>query len=219
MSSLKSLFLLGFVGLVAVSHQAKADVFVWQNQDKDVSVVFPDRWGIVNNHQYDEILRIAAPSIKGQHEEAQCRIRVRDDHRFSMHPISHSDEIQRVHFSDDFWSEYVSEFAGARIHQVTNNAGLGRGFASFADITFESQEHPKMIRRGIAFASLYQSQLHIFECSAEQSAYDKWHYSFLGILKSIDFKSKEPLKRGFYRDFYKGKTTIEGRTPLDFYTF
>ncbi len=219
MSPLKSLFLLGFAGLVSLPQSAKADIFVWKDQSEEVSVSFPDRWRVVNNHHEDEILRIAAPAIKGHYEEAQCRIRVRDDHRFLMHPIRHSDEIQRVHVSEHFWKDYTSEFAGVKINKVTNNAGLGRGFASFADITFESYEHPKMVRRGIAFASLYNNKLHVLECSAEQSSYSSWHASFMGIVKSIDFQPKVPFKRGFYRNFYGGKTVIEGRSPRDSYSF
>ena len=219
MSSLKSLFLLGFVGLVSLPGAAVADVFVWNSHDKDVSVAFPDRWGIVNNHQEDEILRIAAPAITGQVEEAQCRIRVREDGRFKMHPVSNGDEIQRQHYGVEFWETYANEFKHAHFNHIQNNAGLGRGFASFADITYQSYEHPQMVRRGIAFASLYQNQAHIVECSVEQSSYMKWYPSFMGVIKSVDFKSMQPFKRGFYRDFYAGSTTIEGRRAMDAYTF
>jgi len=219
MSYTKSLFSLAFAAVFAFPIVGHADIFVWKNVDKDISLSFPDRWGIVSNHQADEILRIAAPEMTGSREDAKCRVRVRDDQRFKMHPVSHGDEIQRLHYGADFWENYSSEFKHYQINHVQNDAGLGRGNASFADITFASYEHPKMVRRGIAFASLYNHQVHIIECSAEASSYAKWYPQFMGIVKSVDFKSKQPFKRGLYRDFYEGQTVIEGRRAVDAYTF
>ena len=219
MSYKKSLFSIALAAVLTFPAIAQADVFVWKNYEKDISLSFPDRWGIVNNHHEDEILRIAAPAITGFGEGAKCRVRVRDDHRFQMHPISHRDEIQRVHYGLEFWDDYTTEFKHAHINQVQNNAGLGRGHASFADITFESYEHPKMLRRGIAFVSHYQNQAHIVECSAEERSYAKWYPMFVGIIKSVDFKGSSAFKHGFYRNFFGGSTTIEGRRAVDAYSF
>ena len=219
MSYTKSLFSFAFAAILALPVVAHADVFVWKNVDKDISLSFPDRWGIVNNHHEDEILRIAAPAVTGVGEDAKCRVRARDDSRFKMHPVSHDDELQRTRYGFEFWEDYSTEFKHYHLNHVQNNAGLGRGHASFADITFESHEHPKMLRRGIAFASLYQNQVHIIECSAEANSYDKWYPMFVGIIKSVDFKSRQPFKHGFYRNFFGGETTIEGRRAMDAYTF
>jgi len=219
MSVYKILFSFGFLAVLVFPTLAKADAFVWKNYAHDVSLSFPDEWGVVSNLASDEILRIAAPQGVNEFDKPQCRLRVRDDNRFKMYPVAYSGNIQRTEFSTDFWVDYASEFAGANINHVQDNAGLGRGFASFADIVYETQENPKMVRRGIAFASLYQNKVRIFECSAEQSAYIKWYPSFMSILKSIDFKGMQPFKRGFYRDFYAGKTVIHGRRDVDDYTF
>ena len=219
MSYTKPLFLFIFIAFLASPVVAKADIFVWQNQDKDVSLSFPDRWALVSHIADDEVLRIAAPAVTGRTENAQCRLRVRDDNRFKMHPVTHSDEIQRLYYGIEFWDRYVSEFKHAHINRFENNAGLGRGFASFADILYESHEHPKMIRRAIAFVSMYKNQVHIFECSAEESSYYKWYPSFMGILKSVDFKPDIPQKQGFYRNFYGGETIIHGRREIDDYSF
>ena len=220
MSYAKSLFLCIFTLLVVVPGMARADIFVWQNQDMNVSLTYPDRWGVVNNHAADEVLRIAAPAVSGVVEAPQCRMRVRDDTRFKMHPVSHGDEIQRHYYSLEFWDDYITDFKHAHVNLVQNNAGLGRGNASYADITFESHEHPKMIRRGLAYVALYNNQVHIVECSAEKSAYYKWYPAFMGIIKSVDFDQvsiKEPY--GYYRDFYQGRSVIKGRRPIDDYTF
>ena len=220
MSYSKSLFLSVLAFLIAVPNMAQADVVVWQNQEADISMVYPDRWGMINNHAADEILRIAAPTGHGRFEEPQCRVRVREDERFKMHAISHSDELQRQYYGLDFWDDYAAEFKNARVNHVQNNAGLGRGFASFADITFESFEHPRMIRRGIAFVSLYENQVNIVECSAEQSAYSIWYPSFMDIIKSVDFDGNDAVYRnGYYRNFYEGKTVIYGRRPINAYVF
>ena len=199
---------------------AKADFFVWQNEEENISLSFPDRWALVSNLGHDEILRIAAPSITGRYDEAQCRMRVRDDLRFSMHPRSNSRALQRVHFGTSFWDAYMNEFEYAQINGFYNDAGVGRGFASHVDITFESFENPRMLRRGIAFVSLYENKVHIFECSAEESAYARWHSSFLDILKSVDFKGNEALYRnGYYRNFYDEKRMLRGVRVQDDYTF
>lgn len=223
MSYLKLLLLFAFVLVVALSSgglDARADYFVWQNQDKDVEMSFPDRWGIVSNLDYDEVIRVAAPVIQGQASHAECRLRVRDDERFKIYPVSNSDEIQREYFGIEFWNNYTTEFEAANINEVRNNAGLGRGFASFADFSFRPNVGPNMIRRGIAFVSLYQGQVHIFECSAEENSYNAWYPTFMGILKSVDFDRTLPaFKQGGYRNFYKGSTIIHGRRSIDDYVF
>lgn len=213
-----ALFVLAAFALVP--SVAQADIFVWQNQGVDVSMTYPDRWGVLNNHAYDEVLRIAAPVGHGRVEEPQCRVRVRKDERFKMHPVSHSDELQRQYYGGEFWEDYMNEFETGQINHVQNNAGLGRGYASFADITFQSFEHPRMTRRGVAFVSLYENQVHIVECSAEQSAYSIWYPSFMDIIKSVDFDGNDAVYRnGYYRNFYKGATVIQGRRPMDAYVF
>ena len=219
MSLNKSLFSFAFAAVMAFPVIANADVFVWKSQEKDVALAFPDRWSIVGNIAEDEILRIAAPAVTGRAEDARCRLRVKDDKRFMMHPVSHSRAIQREHFSEDFWNEYSGEFKNYQLNHVQDNAGLGHGFASYADITYEDFGQPRMIRRGIAFATLYQNQLHVFECSSEIGAFEKWYPLFLGVVKSVDFKGAVPFKRGYYRHFYDGETVIHGRREIDNYTF
>lgn len=220
MSHKKILSVFALALCLVVPTVAQADIFVWHNQDADVSMTYPDRWGVLNNQAYDEVLRIAAPTVSERFEEAQCRMRVRKDERFKMHPISHSDELQRQYYSGEFWEDYTNEFKYGQINHVQNNAGLGRGFASFADITFESFEHPRMMRRGIAFVSLYENQVHIIECSVEQKAYSIWYPSFMDIIKSVDFDGNDAVYRnGYYRNFYEGATVIKGRRPMDSYVF
>jgi len=220
MSCIKSLFLLAFVLSVFAPQVARADVFVWQNPDKNVSISFPDRWGIVSNHEPDEVLRIAAPVKLGEVENPQCRVRVNDDHRFKSYSVAHWDHIQRAAFSRDFWNDYALGFKVAQVNSVSDGGGLGRGFASYADITFDSHEHPRMIRRGFAFVSLYNNQVHVVECSVERDSYERWRPTFMSIVKSVDFDPVSmPFKRGEYRDFYAEQSVIKGVRPAGDYIF
>lgn len=220
MSHKKLLSVLAIALGLAAPQAAQAEVFIWKNQDVNVSMMYPDRWSVVNNYAYDEVVRIAAPVVSDRVEEAQCRMRVRDDERFKMHPVSHSDEIQRQYFGLEFWDRYIDEFKTSHVNVAQNNVGLGRGFASYADVIFESYEHPRMTRRGIIFASLYNNQVHILECSVQHESFDKWYPTFIKIAQSVDFDwVSTRTKHGFYRNFYGGKTTIKGRRPIDDYEF
>ena len=219
MSINKPLFSLAFAAVMAFPVIGHADIFVWQNQEEDVSLTFPDSWAIVSNLEHDEVLRIKAPAVTGKFEDAECRLRVEEDGRFKMHPVSHSGALQREHFGIEFWDDYVAEYKHAGIHLVKNNVGIGRGFASMADITYEGFGEPKAIRRAVVFASHYDNRLHLFECSSEQAAFEKWYPSFMGILKSVDFKPMVPFERGYYRDFYGGETVIHGKREIDDYSF
>lgn len=214
-----------FIVLAAVSvifytglSTARAEVFVIENQMARFSVSFPDTWQMINNQKPDDELTIAAP---GENDFATCRVRVRDDRRYLVYPVAYSGEVQRTAFSKDFWMEYGNEFEDPYVASVTDNAGLGRGFASYADFYFTTIIGPKMQKRGLAYASLYNDKLYITECSAEISAYEKWHNAFLGVIKSVNFtKTIHELPSGDYRNFGKDKILIiQNARPIDVYYY
>jgi len=222
MRSFKKLLLLSSISASLVFGAislAQAEKFVWKNAAEDISLEFPDRWATVSTVYDDELIRIAAPAVSGSDDDVKCRVRVREDGRFKMHPISHSGALQRTYVSDAFWQEYAHEFKHARINDVQDNDGLGRGFASQVDMTFESFEHPKIIRRAMAFASLYNNKVHIFECSAKDNAFFAWKPLFLNILQSVDFKSFAPYPHGLYRNFYEDESVIRSFTPEEDFVF
>lgn len=222
MRSFKKLFLLSaFATSIALGSvvSAQAETFSWKNTAEDISLKFPDRWATVSTVYDDELLRIAAPADTGSMDDVKCRVRVRDDSRFKMHPISHSAALQRTYVSEAFWTDYMNEFKNSRINMVKDDQGFGRGFASQIDMTFESYEHPRIIRRGMAFASLYNNKIHILECSAKESAFLEWRPAFLNVLQSVDFKPFAPYKRGYYRDFYKDQSVIYGMGDVKDYHF
>ncbi len=196
--------------LFTVSSPVKAEYFVWQDRVSEISFSYPDRWTAIHAQKPDEVIRIVAP---GAGDYATCRLRVRDDGRFKIHPPQLAPNIQRVHLSKTFWQQYVNEFEGGVLVSVTDNAGLGQGFASSAEMVFISDVGPRVSKRGFAFATIHYDRLFIAECSAEASVYEKWHNAFSGILKSVDFAPLySPYLNGHYRNFSAdGNLLIRGR--------
>jgi hypothetical protein len=203
--------------LCAVAIPAKADVFMWRDADTRMTVTYADTWRSIHNQQPDDVLTVAAP---GDGEYATCRLRVRDDGRFKIYPTRYSDEIQRLNYSRDFWDAYVGEFAGASINGVWDDAGLGDGFASFADVSFISNAGPKVQKRGIMFATVYGNNTYIAECSSETASYEHWYKNFLSFVKSVDFRDAYHIHpNGWYRDFTTDEVIrIRGAKDVDLYT-
>jgi hypothetical protein len=167
---------------------------------------------MVHNQKSDDVLTVMAP---GNNEYSACRLRVRQDRRFVIYPQRFSGAIQRKYFSKDFWEAYIGEYANAELHSVTDNAGLGRGFASWADVSFLDDANVQ--KRGIMFVSLYNDTAYVLECAAEMEAFPKWHDAFLSVGKSVNFrKIIHEFPAGNYRDFLgDGPIEIHGERPMD----
>lgn len=204
---LRTLFTVLSTFICAFSIQAaQAEYFVWKDHGTKVSLTFPDRWYEGNGQKADEIITLIAP---GNKDYASCRVRARLDARFTIHPPHLADEIQRVHFTNDFWEGYVGEFDRAVLHSVTDNAGIGRGFASMATYSYVSEVGPPVFKHGFGFVANHYDHTYIFECSAEASAYDKWYPSFLSVAKSVDFRPVyDKFREGSYRSFMSDAPVI-----------
>ena len=188
---------------------AKADVFYWEDSITGASLAFPDSWRIVNNQKTDDLITIAAPAITNKNDFAGCRLRARDDNRFSIYPARFSDEIQRLNYGYAFWESYVGEFKHAEINHFQNNVGLGRGPGSYVDISFEPLDGPKMEKRGLAVAGLYNNRAYIFECSSQAHAFERWVPVFKDILETVDFeKVIYEFPTGRYRNFLNDNPLI-----------
>lgn len=197
-SLFKSVLIISALCLAGVS-PAKAEVFFWQAPDTKLSVTFPDTWRMIHDQKGDDVLTVLAP---GENDHAGCRLRVREDRRFVIYPARFSAPIQRLNFSKDFWEDYLGEYNNAVLNSVTDNAGLGRGLASYADASYITSTGLKMEKRALLFVSLYNDKEYILECSAEAHAYDKWYHSFLSVAKSVDFRKViHEFPSGHYRDF------------------
>ncbi len=208
-----TVLVLGVSGAHVSSARADA-VFHWHDAHTKLSVAYPDTWRMVHDQKPDDILTIMAPSDGAF---PMCRVRVREDRRSVIYPQRYSTNIQHVNYSRDFWEGYVGEFAAANLGEVGDDAALGRGFGSYANMSFISDSGPRMQRRGIAFVSLYRDNAYIFECSAQASLYEQWHDEFLRIASSINFRKEiHELPGGHYRHFVADPMIVSrGPTPAE----
>lgn len=211
--SIKSRFLLTLSLLTLGVGTASAEVFYWQDADTKMSFTYPDRWDVRHNQRPDDIYSVAAPGVNNH---AICRLRVREDNRYAIYPEYFDRHIQRIAYSQQFWDDYLGEYDDVQVHRVYEDAGLGRGFGSFAEASFTTALGPKMEKRGIMFASLYNKKAYIVECSAEKHSYHTWHNSFLSLVKSVDFRKEiNEAKNGYYRNFYGENVIIKGARDID----
>jgi len=192
---------------------AQADVNVWRDLHTKMTLSYADSWHRISNQNPDDVLTLRAP---GGNDFAGCKVSVADEDRFKIYPVRYSGEIQRLNFSKEYWDQYLAQYNDVVLHEGTDNNGLGRGFASMASVSYETAKGAKMRKRAIGFASHYRNKVYTVECSAEESAYHKWHKSFLNVIKSVDFHEGTNFAiSGYYRDFL-GDKTLKVRGPSIF---
>lgn len=201
------------VTMSGLSGVARADYKVWQDEKTGLSLSVPDTWQYINNTHPDDLVTFMAPSGRAH---AYCRVRAREEGRYRVYPPSYDQAIQHIATGYDFWDKYTAEYDDVRALDIRQDASLGRGHAGYAVFSFEDAvPAPRMRRRALAFASLYNGMIYIAECSAHEEAFDDWMKLFLSVTGSIDFK-KIPDERttGHYRDF-RGEYPLEFETPGD----
>lgn len=214
-SKVKS-FVLGAAVCLTFIPTAQAEVFYIEDKDDLFSISFPDSWAIINNQKADDKLTIAGP---GPNEFATCRVRVRSDRRFAIYPYDLETDVQKLAYSYEFWTTYLGEYNDVQITTFRDEAGLGNGFASMAEASFETAEGPIVKKKAVMFASVYRNQMFAVECSAEETVYYKWKPAFLSIVKSLDFTDKrQKTPQGSYRGFLGDEpTNVLGPTELENY--
>lgn len=192
-------------------------MFFYENNDERFTLTFPDTWKRVENQKPDDEITIAGP---GDGAYVSCRMRVRKDRRFVVYPGKFDSDIQKVAYSGDFWDTYLGEYDQVVLDYFKDESGLGLGYASLAEVSYETVEGPILRKKAVIFASLYHDRAYIAECSAHESAFLKWHPVFLSIVKSVDFgKVRHPKRQGHYRTFTDKDEEIEvlGPEKLDGY--
>ncbi len=214
---IKSLFVGTFVCFAFVS-SAQAGQFFYEDQKEGFSISFPDTWARVTNQKADDKITIVGP---GEGDYATCKVRVRNDRRFVIFPGKFDADIQKVAYSRKFWNDYLGDYNNVVVDSFKDEAGLGLGYASMAEASYETAEGTLVRKRGLMFASLYHDRVYIVDCSSEESVYMKWRPAFLSIVKSVDFsKVRHKKTNGHYREFNKDpKVKVEGKRKLDVYTF
>lgn len=201
------------LGAAAFHAPAKAEIFYWEDAQTHMSFTYPDRWHVRHNQRPDDIYTVGAP---GQNNHANCRLRVREDKRFAVFPEYLSSQVARINYNRNFWEEYLGEYDNVEIHTVYPDAGMGRGFGSYAEASYTTALGPKMDKRALMFVSLYNNKAYIVECSAQAQSYHVWHNSFLSLVKSVDFRKEiHQAKNGFYRNYYGESIRIRGPRDID----
>ncbi|PJB73740.1 MAG: hypothetical protein CO093_00115 [Alphaproteobacteria bacterium CG_4_9_14_3_um_filter_47_13] len=182
------------------SFPAKADYIVWQDPATGLSLSWPDTWKQVSNADPDDIITLMAPSGRAH---ATCRARARKDSRTLIYPPEYSADIQKINYSTSYWEQYLGEYSDYKIYNISDGAGLGRGFSGHTIAGFQSAvQGPEMSRKALIFASLYNGTAYIIECSSHKDAFANWQNAFLSIAKSVDFKkAHHELRAGHYRNF------------------
>jgi len=178
------LMLILLLGSCACSKSVHAEIFRWQDPDTGIQANYPDTWGRINNQKPDDKLTIAAPNAS---KGAQCRIRLRKDNRFTIHPAKHADEIQRTQFSRKFWDQYLGEYDDVTLHGLRDNGALGRGHASYIEASYTTTAGPEIQKRALLGATLYYDKVYIYECAAAEDSFKQHYPAFTQILKSVTF--------------------------------
>lgn len=215
LSRLLILTVLFFTGCAC---SAKAEIFRWQDPESGLTLNFPDRWGRIHNQQPDDLITIAAPRHEDQ---ASCRMRAREDRRFLVYTPEYATSIQKRYFGHDFWARYLGEYDDPRLIKIQDESGLGRGFASYAEVSYMPTTGIKERKRAMVFATNYGGMTYIFECSALQSVYGRWYPGFTNILRSINFKKhSDEMITGDYRNFLEDDLLrVHGRTPQNIFIY
>lgn len=181
---------------------AQAETFVWQDAKTGVTLSFPDTWRIINNQKTDDLVTIIGPS---QQDTPMCRLRARQDQRYTVYPVWYSAPVQHVAYNEDFWTDYLNDYDYPTVHSYRDDAALGRAFASMTMASFampNDTAKPRTMRTGQMWAGVYYNTAYVLDCSSTAASFADWQPDFLSIAKSVDTrKIIHELLIGDYRNF------------------
>lgn len=188
---------------------AQADYFVWQDPKTGARLTYPDTWRTINNQKRDDLVTLLGPSAA---ERPICRLRVRDDKRFTGYPTYFSSDIQHAEYSTEFWNDYTGDYDNVVMHDVMNDAGIGKAFASLAIFGFtDAVAKTGQPRTGQAFAGVYFDKAYIFDCSSAAYSFQKWQPDFMSIAKSINMR---PITSATPNGYYPFRAAFKMPTSL-----
>lgn len=181
---------------------AQADYYVWEDNEKGITLTYPDTWKLTSNQKPSDVFTVVGPNDYLDHP--RCSLNVRNDRRFMIFPPEYSRSVQKVSYSTDFWeTEVRKRYLNPDVLQFGDNAGLGKGYGSYVIVDYIQKQGDKDIEmRALANATLYAGKSYYFECTAKREGFDKWQPLFQSIGGSIDFqKVYFETPHGYYRDF------------------
>lgn len=173
-----------------------ADYYVWKDGKTGVSLSYPDTWRVTTNKAPDDVITLLAPNDGGGTPE--CRVRVREDARFEYYPVRYAKAVQKVAYSQEFWSDYLASYDRVSVQKFHEPAGIGRGFGSAVVASYKTTYPIEGQQRSALMATaLYNGQAVIFDCSADTVVFNEWYPHFASVLKSVDTqKSTHELREG-----------------------
>lgn len=175
-----------FVGVTAPIRFTHADYFVWQDPKSGTRLTYPDTWRTINNQKPDDLVTLLGPSST---ERPICRLRARHDGRFTGYPTHFSSDIQHLAYSTEFWNDYTGEYNDITIHDIKDDSGIGKAFASLAVFGFtDAVAKTGQLRSAQVFAGVYFDTAYIFDCSSAAHAFQSWQPEFMSIAKSVNMR-------------------------------
>lgn len=212
-SSRLFLILFLFFVLAMLATQASASVFVIGDQDDKFTVSFPDSWAMSHNQKPDDKLTILAPN---DGSDASCRVRVRDDQRFTVYPASSAQSIQQANYGAAFWDKYLAQYDDVSVVRVVHGTPMGWAQASSAEATYTSTLGSSVQKRAMMRGGVFQGRAFIVECAATAEGFPQWQGTFANIMNSF-----APMVTGngainsYYRDFPNDPILIINRQAQD----
>lgn len=203
-----SFCLLAVITLVALS-SARAEYFVWQDPKTGASLTFPDTWRMINNQKPDDLVTLIGPSNT---DRPICRLRARQDGRYTVYPLEFSRDVQHFAYSQDFWSDYVGEYNDVLYDYFKDDANLGQAFASMTVVTFtNATPREKAQRMGQLLAGVYHDTAYILDCSSSRASFAAWQPDFAAIGKSVQLR---PVMTANPQGYYPHAFLRRGYTPV-----
>jgi hypothetical protein len=171
--------------LTALATPAKADYFVWQDAKSGVSLSYPDTWRMISNQKPDDVVTLIGPSST---DRPICRLREREDARYTVYPVWYSAAVQHVAYDETFWEDYTAEYNDVQVHQYKDDAALGRAFASMALASYHlpAPADAKDIRTSIMWGGVYYNTAYVLDCASTHASFNNWEPDFASIAKSVD---------------------------------
>lgn len=182
---------------------AMAEMFVWKDPASDVRVTFPDNWMRQTNIDDDLRLYVLAP---GGSDHAGCRLSISTDGRFMDAPAYAQPEVSNFVFTPEELQRVVYARPDTMRVQVDGyrpTAGLGRGAAGYAEITFDKYWMGKpYAMKAMVLGSQFRGQRIIMSCESLVDGWARWQPVMQGIVQSVDFPSGFATEaNGYYRRF------------------
>gem|GEM_PF-587434 len=200
------MFVLAFaLSLTVFSQQAKANFYVWQDENGDYSFAFPDTWQLQNAGSPDASIRIVAPI---QEDLASCSVEDFADGRLKVYPKSLTATAVEQYMNKAFWEDKIAKYIDAKITEYYAPSIMG-GRGDATAIRFSYSLSPKQSKDigdermyGAMIGSIYGGKQFIVECKALKQKFDTYSPLFVRIMESVQLEERyHPFAIGYYRDF------------------